>query len=159
MSVWLETARCAVTGWLPASCSAFLIAAAAVDAQATHAQATPTGLGWVELAPRLEADRVVTVAIGAARDDDGPLAATRLAARRRGKERAIRAISRWADDALARLPASPARAQAVHDAIAARTEVTRVRARADGSALVEVACPAQALRDAFDDPRLPWHRP
>lgn len=116
-------------------------------------------LGWTESAPAIAGEQVVAVAIGAAHDDDGPLAAARLAARRRGETRAIAAIQRWADDALAAVGAGPREAQAVHDAIAARAGVSRVRARADGSAIVEVSCPLPALREAFDHPRLPWHRP
>jgi hypothetical protein len=101
---------------------------------------------------------VVAVAIGAAHDDDGPLAAARLAARRRGHARGLAAIARWADDALARTAVGPRDAQAVHDAIEASTQTSRVRARADGSAIVEVRCPLSTLREAFDHPALPWHR-
>jgi hypothetical protein len=67
-------------------------------------------------------------------------------------------IRRWADDALAAMSAGPREAQSVHDAIERAAVTTRVRARADGSAIVEVRCPLSALRDAFDHPRLPWHR-
>ena len=114
-------------------------------------------LGWTETPPAVAAGHVVAVVIGAAHDDDGPLAAARLAARRRGQARGVAQISRWADDALARTSVGPRDAQAVHDAIGTSTRTSRVRARADGSAVVEVRCPLSALRDAFDHPALPWH--
>lgn len=114
-------------------------------------------LGWTEVAPQVVAASIVAVGIGAAHDDDGPLAAARLASRRRGEARAIALLQRWADDALAAADAGPREAQAVHDALVASAEVSRVRARADGSAIVEVRCPLSALRAAFDHPRLPWH--
>jgi hypothetical protein len=115
-------------------------------------------LGWVERAPSIADDAVFAASLGVAHDDDGPLAAARLAARRRGEARAREALHRWADDALSEVGAGPRDAQAVHDAIDRATTVSRVRARADGSALVEVRCPLRALRDAFDAPRCPWRR-
>lgn len=122
------------------------------------ARAQSSALGWVETTPSVVGETVLVTAIGAAHDDDGPLAAARLAARRRGHARGVTLLSRWADDGLARSGASPRQAQAVHDAIAAHSETTRVRARADGSAIVEVRCPLSALRAAFDAPHAPWHR-
>lgn len=121
------------------------------------ARAQEAPLGWTEAPAAIAGEQVLAVAIGAAHDDDGPLSAARLAARRRGEARAVAALQRWADDALASVAAGPREAQAVHDAIAARSSVSRVRARADGSAIVEVSCPLSALREAFDHPRLPWH--
>jgi hypothetical protein len=121
-----------------------------------HAQDAP--LGWTAAPPSVVDDRVVAIAIGAAHDDDGPLAAARLAARRRGHARGLAQIARWADDALSRSGVGPRDAQAVHDAIASTTRTARIRARADGSAIVEVRCPLSALREAFDHPALPWHR-
>lgn len=115
-------------------------------------------LGWVERAPSVVDDAVFAASLGIAHEDDGPLAAARLAARRRGEARAREALHRWADDALSEAGAGPRDAQAVHDAIDRSTAVSRVRARADGSALVEVRCPLQALRDAFDAPQCPWRR-
>lgn len=115
-------------------------------------------LGWTETTPAVVEGHVVAVAIGAAHDDDGPLAAARLAARRRGHARGVARISRWADDALSRTGVGPRDAQTVHDAIVASAQSARVRARADGSAIVEVRCPLSALRTAFDHPALPWHR-
>lgn len=115
-------------------------------------------LGWTESPATIAGDGVIAVAIGAAHDADGPLAAARLASRRRGQARGVSMIRRWADDALAAISAGPREAQSVHDAIEASSVVSRVRARADGSAIVEVRCPLSALRDAFDHARLPWHR-
>ncbi len=140
--------------------ASLVIAALAGLAHSPHArgQGAPP-LGWTEAAPAIAGEQVVAVAIGAAHDDDGPLSAARLAARRRGEAHALAAIQRWADDALAAVGAGARDAQAVHDAITARASVARVRARADGSAIVEVSCPLSALREAFDHPRLPWHRP
>lgn len=129
----------------------------AAPAFAALASAQDTPLGWTESAPTVIDAHVIAVAIGAAHDDDGPLAAARLAARRRGHARGLAQIARWADDALSRIDAGPRSAQAVHDAIAASTQSGRVRARADGSAIVEVRCPLSALRSAFDHPALPWH--
>jgi hypothetical protein len=125
---------------------------------ASLARAQDAPLGWTEAPPSVLDAHVVAVAIGAAHDDDGPLAAARLAARRRGHARGVARLDHWADDALARSGAGPREAQAVHDAIASATQTARVRARADGSAVVEVRCPLSALRDAFDHPALPWHR-
>jgi hypothetical protein len=122
---------------------------------ASAQEASP--LGWTEQPATLAGADVIAVGLGAAHDDDGPLAAARLAARRRGQTRAVALIQRWADDALAAVESGPRQAQAVHDAISARATLSRVRARADGSALVEVRCPLSALRAAFDHPRVPWH--
>lgn len=121
---------------------------------ALSAQSLP---GFVEVAPAIEGDRVLATAVGASLASDGPLAASRLAARRRGEESARQLIHRWADDALASSQATPAQAQATHAAINRASVVTRTRPRADGSATVEVACPLRALRTAFDSPRAPWH--
>jgi len=136
-----------------------LCVALAVHGHRPQAHGQDVPLGWTETAPAIAGEQVVAVAIGAAHDDDGPLSAARLAARRRGEMRAVAAIQRWADDALAAVGAGPRNAQAVHDAVAGRATAARVRARADGSAIVEVICPLSALREAFDHPGLPWHRP
>jgi len=124
---------------------------------ALSAQSAPSLPGFAEVAPAIEGDRVLATAVGASLASDGPLAASRLAARRRGEQSARRLIHRWADDALAASQATPAQAQATHSAIDRASVVTRTRPRADGSATVEVACPLQALRTAFDSPRAPWH--
>lgn len=113
--------------------------------------------GLVQVAPAIDGDSVRATAVGASLSSDGPLAASRLAARRRGEESARQLIHRWADDALASSQATPAQAQATHAAIDRASVVTGTRPRADGSATVEVACPLLALRTAFDSPRAPWH--
>jgi hypothetical protein len=137
--------------WLATAASSLLLAVLPRGARAQE-------LGWTEAQPAIDAEAVVAIAIGAAHDDDGPLAAARLASRRRGHARGVSMIQRWADDALAAISAGPRDAQSVHDAIARGAVIGRVRARADGSAIVEVRCPLSALRDAFDHARLPWHR-
>ena len=134
------------------------IAAAVVAITPRGLAAQPRALGWTEAPASIDGDAVVVVAIGAAHDSDGPLAAARLASRRRGHARGVAMIQRWADDALAAMSAGPREAQSVHDAIDRAAVIARVRARADGSAIVEVRCPLSALRDAFDHARLPWHR-
>ena len=139
--------------WLSMSVAAAIVAIAPRGLGAQE-----RALGWTETPASIDADAVVVVAIGAAHDSDGPLAAARLASRRRGHARGVAMIRRWADDALAAMSAGPREAQSVHDAIERAAVTTRVRARADGSAIVEVRCPLSALRDAFDHPRLPWHR-
>lgn len=113
--------------------------------------------GFVEVAPAIESGRVVVTAIGASLPSDGPLAAARLAARRRGEARARQLIHRWADDALAQAQATPSQAQATHAAIDRASVVIATRPLADGSATLQVACPLEALRTAFDSPRVPWH--
>ncbi len=130
--------------------------ALALVPRSVRAQDRP--IGWTEAQPAIDADTVMAVAIGAAHDDDGPLAAARLASRRRGHARGVTMIQRWADDALAAVSAGPRDAQAVHDAIERSAVTARVRPRADGSAVVEVRCPLSILRGAFDHARLPWHR-
>lgn len=134
------------------------IAAAVVAITPSGLAAQPRALGWTEAPASIDGDAVVVVAIGAAHDSDGPLAAARLASRRRGHARGVAMIQRWADDALAAMSAGPREAQSVHDAIDRAAVTARVRARADGSAIVEVTCPLSALRDAFDHAGLPWHR-
>ncbi|MFN7701505.1 MAG: hypothetical protein ACK6CU_29630 [Deltaproteobacteria bacterium] len=135
------------------------VVALAGSARAAPALTQASFLGWTEEEPSVVAEHVRAVAIGAAHRDDGPLAAARLAARRRGHARGLALLSRWTDDALARAGVAPREAQAVHDALNAAAETARVRARADGSAIVEVQCPLSALRAAFDHRALPWHRP
>ena len=135
-----------------------LIAALALSSANTDLLRAQTALpGFSEVLPTVQADRVIATGVGASLASDGPLAASRLAARRRGEERARQLIHRWADDALASSQATPAQAQATHAAIDASSAVTGTRPRADGSATVEVACPLGALRTAFDSPRAPWH--
>ncbi len=141
----------------PPSRRSFLVATGVAFGLVRAARAQST-VGWTELSPVVVGDEVSVVAVGAAHDDDGPLAAARLAARRRALERAMAMLSRWADDALSRSSATPREAQATHDALSAHAAITRVRPRADGSAVVEVRCPLQPLRDAFDARGTPWHR-
>jgi hypothetical protein len=113
---------------------------------------------WSDVAPRVDARgaRVVCAAVGAADPRYGSLDARRLAARHTAQERARRAVHAWADEALATVHADPRVASAVHTAIDSRAEVTRVRPRADGSAVVEIAVPLAALRTAAPMTDLPW---
>jgi hypothetical protein len=113
--------------------------------------------GFVEVLPTMEGAQVIVTAIGSSLPSDGPLAASRLAARRRGEARARQLIHRWADDALAAAQATPSEAQATHTAIDRSCVVVATRPLADGSATLRVACPLAALRAAFDSPRVPWH--
>jgi hypothetical protein len=114
---------------------------------------------WTDVAPRVDGERVLSAAVGLPDERLGRLAARRAAARSAGEERARRAIHAWADDALARVAASPAIAAAVHRAIDAHVEVARVRPLSDGSAVVEVAIAVSELRRACGDRGgLPWSR-
>ena len=114
---------------------------------------------WTDVAPAIDAnDRVVAAGLGLPDERLGRLSARRAAARSRGEERAEAAIHAWADDALARVSASPTIAAEVHRVIGARAEVTRVRALADGGAVVEVAVPLAALREVVNERGLPWSR-
>ncbi len=137
--------------------SLVLLAIGPWSAPRLFAQQVESLPGLVEVAAAIDGDRVSATAVGASLASDGPLAASRLAARRRGEARARQLIHRWADDALAAAQATPAQAQATHAAIDRSCVVTGTRPRADGSATVEVACPLRALRTAFDSPRAPWH--
>ena len=116
---------------------------------------------WSDVAPRVDAAgaRVVCAAVGAADPRYGSLDARRLAARHAGRERALRAVHAWADEALATVRADPRVASAVHGAIDARAEITRVRPRADASVVVEIAVPLAPLRAAAAMPGLPWSSP
>ncbi|UJR87063.1 hypothetical protein [Sandaracinus amylolyticus] len=113
---------------------------------------------WSDVAPAIADDRVVAAGLGLPDERLGRLSARRAAARSRGEERAKAAIHAWADDALARVSAAPTVAAEVHRVIDARAEVTRVRALADGGAVVEVAVPLAALREVSSERGLPWSR-
>lgn len=122
------------------------------------AHAQDAAMPWSEQAPVRRGDEVVVVALAASRASDGPLAAQRLAARRRALARAEALLVTWADASLARAHAPAAASDAVHAVLHAASErASRVRGRADGSVLLEVRCPSSALRRAFDHPACEWH--
>ncbi|AKF09490.1 hypothetical protein [Sandaracinus amylolyticus] len=134
-----------------------MIASASVS---VAAQSLPAAFEspWSDVAPAIVEDRVVAAGLGLPDERLGRLSARRAAARSRGEERAETAIHAWADDALARVSAAPTVAADVHRVIDARAEVTRVRALADGGAVVEIAVPLAALREVSSERGLPWSR-
>ena len=113
---------------------------------------------WVDVAPTIDSARahVVSAALGIADERLARLSARRVDARLRGEERARRALHAWADDALARVQASPEVASRVHRAIDARSSITRVRGLSDGNAIIEVAIPLAALREVASLRGVPW---
>lgn len=138
-----------------ASGAASLALLTALGAPAFAARAQ-TPMPFVERAPSVEGPLLITVALGVATDAHGPLAARRLAARTAARARALAALHRFVDDALASVPASPRALGELHAALDARADVRRVRSLVDGSALVELAVPRAALREALDAEGLPW---
>jgi hypothetical protein len=118
-----------------------------------HAMDAP----WVDVPPAIDPRGfVVSAALGIADERLGRLSARQTDARRRGEERARRALHAWADDALAGVRASAAVAAGVHRAIDAHASITRVRGLSDGNAIVEIAVPLAILREVASLGGLPW---
>ncbi|MBZ0115650.1 MAG: hypothetical protein K8H88_01555, partial [Sandaracinaceae bacterium] len=78
------------------------------------------------------------------------------AARRLARERALDAMHQYADDALARVTASPSCADAVHRAIDREARVVATRPLADGSAVSIVEVDLATVRAACAREGLPW---
>ncbi|MGF1466327.1 MAG: hypothetical protein ACFCGT_09345 [Sandaracinaceae bacterium] len=117
----------------------------------------PFRLPWTGAAPRIEGRTLTAAAVGLPDARIGRFAARRDAARDDGRRRALAAIHRFVDDALAAALASPRTAARVHAAVARAAEVVGVRPLVDGGAVVVVAVPLEALRRASGDlPGVPW---
>lgn len=111
---------------------------------------------WTDVAPARHGDVLSAAAVGTPDERVGRYDARRASARTRGRQRAITAIHRWVDDALARVLAPPLEAAAVHAAIDRGARVARVRPLVDASAVVVVEVPVAALRGACAREGLPW---
>jgi hypothetical protein len=112
---------------------------------------------WVDVAPHVEGDAVVTVALGTAGARHGPLAAQRLWARQEAASRARTALHAWIDAAIARAMLAPDVIGALHRVIDEHATVTATRARVDGSACVQLSVPLALLAVCTPGVRgLPW---
>ena len=118
----------------------------------------PFEVPHVDRAPAVDAERGVVWAAALAAPDErlGRLSAMRTEARHSARARAVAHLHRWADDALAEALACPWDADAIHRAIDAQARVEGTRALPDGGAVVLVAVPVAALRDAAPLEGAPW---
>lgn len=126
----------------------------------TSALAQPRAfeLPWADVAPHIEGEVVKAAAVAGPDERIGRFAPRRASARSAGRARALAMLHRWVDRSLAPLRADPREAQAAHDAIEASARVEGVRALTDGGAVVVVAVPLEALRDACAVEGAPWTR-
>jgi hypothetical protein len=115
-------------------------------------------LPWTDTAPALRAGVVRAAAVGLPDERIGRFDARRASARTDGRRRALRALHAWADDALARVRATPREAQRVHAALDRAARVEGVRPLVDAGAVVVLAVDASALRGACGREGLPWVR-
>ncbi|HJL16157.1 MAG TPA: hypothetical protein RMH99_10895 [Sandaracinaceae bacterium LLY-WYZ-13_1] len=113
-------------------------------------------LPWTDRPPRVDDGTVRAAAVGMPDERIGRFAARRASARTDGRERAMAALHAWADDALARVRATPREAQRVHAALERAAAVEAVRPLVDAGAVVVVRVPTSALRAACDREGLPW---
>ena len=109
-------------------------------------------------APSVDVERGIVSAAALAAPDErlGRLSARRTQARHTARARAVEALHRWADDALAGALACPRDADALHRVIDAHVRVDGTRALPDGGAVVLVSVPVAALRDAASIEGAPW---
>ena len=121
-------------------------------ASGAHAQDAP----FADVAPHIVEGVVRAAALGAPDPRIGRFDARRATAQSRARARALEALHRWADDALASVHATAREAAAVHAAIDARAEVVAVRPLVDAGAVVRVELQLRALRDACGREGLPW---
>lgn len=131
--------------------AAFALASALVSTLAS-AQALPMGDAPV----RIEGGAVIATALGLAPDGGGSLAARRLSARSAGRERATAMLHHYLDEVLGRAAISPRLVRDLHDAIDANAALRRIRSRADGSAVIELAVPTASLAAITCGDALPW---
>ena len=123
--------------------------------------AIPTGMdvAFVDTLPRVDAarDELVVVALGAADERWGPLAASRLTARRIGEQRGRDSLHVFVDASAAQIHLAPSVLSALHGAIDREARVAAIRPRVDGSANVRVVIALARLRAITGDVRgLPW---
>lgn len=122
------------------------------------AQPRPFELPWSDEAPRVVGEVVKAAAVAGPDERIGRFAPRRASARSAARARALAMLHAWVDEALAPLRADPRRAQAAHDAVEESARVEGVRALSDGGAVVVVAVPLEALRDACPVEGAPWTR-
>jgi hypothetical protein len=139
---------------------ALLLGALLACASGAAAQDVPApfDLPWTDTPPVLRDGAVRVAAVGQPDERIGRFAARRASARTDGRRRALRALHGWADDALARVRATPREAQRVHAALEAAARVDGVRPLVDAGAVVVLAVDPAALRAACDREGLPWAR-
>lgn len=138
--------------------TSLLFAVALAPAVALAQPATPRAfeLPWTDVAPRVEGTHVRAAAVASPDPRIGRFAPRRASARSAGRARALAALHAWADAALAPVRADAREAQAIHDAIDREARVEGVRPLADGGAVVVVAVPLEALREASAVRGTPW---
>ena len=146
---------------LPAKISRTSIAATALSfllAAPALAQDLPPSfaLPWTDEAPRVDGANVIAAAVGMPDERIGRFSARRASARTAGRARALEALHAWADDALARVRATPRQATRVHAAIDEHARVDGARPLVDAGAVVVVAVPRARLREACARGGLPW---
>lgn len=111
---------------------------------------------WADAAPRLHARELRAAAVGLPDERVGRFDARRASARTRGRERALRMLHEYVDDALAAVNAPPREARAVHDAVSREARVVGARPLVDAGAVVVVAVPRAALSAACARGDVPW---
>jgi len=113
-------------------------------------------LPWADVAPRVDGAHLEAAAIAGPDERIGRFSARRASARRRARAIALRRLHAFADDALARVRATPREAAAVHAALDGAAEVSGTRPLVDAGAVVVVRVPRAALREACGREGLPW---
>jgi len=104
----------------------------------------------------LEGELVLATALGLVPDGDASLAARRLSARAIARERAISMLHVWLDGLIGGGGLSPRLVRDLHAVIDASIDLRRIRSRADGSAVIELAVPKSALAAVHCAASLPW---
>ena len=105
---------------------------------------------------RVEEGRVIATAIGLVPEGENSLAARRLSARSLARLRATAMLHAYLDAALGRASISPRLVRDLHAAVDAHLDLRRIRSRADGSAVIELAVPTSVLAEVACAPGLPW---
>jgi len=123
---------------------------------AAPATAQQAPLPWQDAEVAVEAEALVVHRLGRPDPRIGDWSARRLSARRRGKARALEALHRYVDDALARVHAAPTVARRVHRLVDREAEVAALRPLADGAAILRVTLARSALRSVASREGLPW---
>lgn len=138
--------------------ASWIVAVALVVAPAmTHAQVPAAfELPWTDVAPAVAGGHAQAAAVGVPDPRIGRFDAARASARTEGRARAVAALHAFADDALARVRATPQEATRVHGAIDREAAVSGVRPLVDAGAVVVVRVPVAALRAACAREGLPW---
>jgi hypothetical protein len=113
-------------------------------------------LPWTDVAPAVADGHARAAAVGVPDPRIGRFDAARASARTDGRARAVAALHAFADDALARVRATPQEATRVHGAIDREAAVSGVRPLVDAGAVVVVRVPVAVLRAACAREGLPW---